>query len=246
MFELDGGRRRSHEVGAISLPVQPVVSRPRTKRGLAPVELHDWGFTELELSLRGAFRKCVLVDAEGRRCLFKYDTPETRADVAIAYARVARLVGVDTPGIRRARWQGALGSVQEWRTAPALVEVRADGTHAQMLQSPEYLESVSAMTVLDAVVAYYDRHEGNVLVDPEGHAIAIDNDWAFYPQGIAELYEPLTPRSEAVLATLVREAPHIENILAPYLGPELMQEYKERLGYVQRWARHPIVHPRYF
>ena len=221
------------------------IARPWPQRIQPLLVLSPKEYRALDKKLRGDFEKVLLEGPGQRRFLFKpdqvkidsgYGKFEVEARRALAYERLARIAGVDTPAMRMAQYQGRIGSLQEWRNAMTRAEIllyfRSD--FERITSHPNYVASLQRMELLDAVANNTDRltnkNNWNHLIDPtDRHAIAIDNDMTFAVDGYVEPMQA-TAVKEELLELLLHNSSSIAEALAPYLTEPEVDAVQRRLG----------------
>ena len=121
----------------------------------------------------GIAEKYQLVDETGTRWLFK-PSGVHEAYVEEAAFRIAGLLGVRTPENYLVRAGDVTGSMCR------IIEVRGDLSNVPPAQLTEaQIEEVAEVQVFDWLVANFDTHGRNLLLDVDGHVVSIDHAYAF-------------------------------------------------------------------
>ena len=183
--------------------------------------------------LRGSFAKTVLCGPRHRKYLFKPDGDNTiemmDGHTAIAFAALAALAGVDTPTIRRVKFRGEKGTLQEWRNAPAGDEFAPAATFPQDVSTdPRFVQSFRRLDVLDAIANTDDRNVNNFLVDRnDHHVIAVDNDLTFDLS--PPMFHTQLDADQQALVSDLHDRSHFASVMRRYLLPSELQAATARL-----------------
>jgi hypothetical protein len=121
-------------------------------------------------ALSGIMVKAVLVASDGSRWLVKWGTP---ADGDMAYARGADALGIP--------YIPASGGLDE-HGMPYVIMPYIDGLtdmahHGAPLTMAQTFDCHGA-SIIDVLVADWDRHNGNIAILPDGRLVSIDHTFA--------------------------------------------------------------------
>ena len=223
----------------------PVSAAPREK-------LDPAVYTPVRRVKNGFFDKVLLQGPDGR-FLFKPDQSKENGDggvgfhhvegrKALAYARLAELLGVDTPEIRLAEYEGRTGSLQRWLECPTIAELRygiAAEEFRHISRDLRFRVSQERISIAARVacITDYDAHsDRNTLVDTrDNHLVAIDNDLSFAP--LARIgTAPVSNAQMRLLARLKGSPKRLDDGFDGLLTPAEISATHQRIARLFDWG----------
>ncbi len=143
--------------------------------------------------LEGAHAKTVYRDAQGNAWLFKPDLTQARADTT-GY-KVMRLLGLDAPEAYCVEIEGRAGAIQRMWT-DVVGQVRINSLPAL---SREQLREIQQHQVVDWLISQHDTNDGAMLLNSQGHVLAIDKGQAFKFFGRDKLHWTYSPNPNELI-----------------------------------------------
>lgn len=174
-----------------------------------------------------------LRDPSGTEQLFKVSSPEEALN-AVAATLVADAMGIPTPPVTLASFQGRLGTLQPWAAGTvALPDLRLDHpeVHAALVESPSFQAQRRRIRAFDHVINKADHFNAlNLLVrvgDPDApevgdppEVLAVDNDLAFYLTRLAPAPAVVDEETRAALRSLLAGWGPLSERLALCIGAD--------------------------
>ena len=153
--------------GQVQTPVMPTSVPPD------PPKPHVSGMTVKPVTVKGGHVKTIYGDPDGNTWMFKPDVNAAQAEKA-GY-NVMKVLGIKTPEMHVMDVGGATGSMQKFHT-DIVGEVSLNSLPS--LSAAQRAE-IQAHQVVDWLISQHDTNDGGLLIDADGHIVAVDKGQAF-------------------------------------------------------------------